>query len=308
MKIVFMGTPDFAAEVLNKLYDAGHDIELVLTQPDRAKKKGKLIFPPVKECALRLGLPVMQPEKLEKSPETIDAVKAAEPDVIVVAAFGQILKKDVLDIPKLGCFNVHASLLPELRGASPMQAAILEGLKYTGVTIMKMSEGLDTGDMVSQVKVKIDRKTLPELEQDLAEAGADLLVKTLPDIENGTAVYTKQDDSKSSYAHMISKKDGEADFSRSASELERMVRAFQPWPGVSFEYNGKKIKIWAADVLKDSSSAEPGTVLKADKSGIHVKCGEDTLVIKELQLPGKKRVSAHDFLLGNKIESGTIFS
>ncbi|MGN0709853.1 MAG: methionyl-tRNA formyltransferase [Anaerovoracaceae bacterium] len=308
MKIVFMGTPDFAASVLKKLHDAGHDIALVLTQPDRAKSRGKLIFPPVKELALELGLNVMQPEKLEKSPETIEAVKAAEPDVIIVAAFGQILKKDVLDIPKLGCFNVHASLLPKLRGASPMQGAILEGLEYTGVTIMKMSEGLDTGDMVSSVRVAVGRKTLPELEEDLAEAGADLLVKTLPEIESGRAVFTKQDDSQSSYAHMISKKDGETDFNRSASEIERMVRAFQPWPGVSFEYNGKKIKIWAADVTPDGSDKAPGTVISADKAGILVKCGEDALLIKELQLPGKKRVSAHDFLLGNKVEPGAVFS
>ncbi|MDD6154786.1 MAG: methionyl-tRNA formyltransferase [Eubacteriales bacterium] len=308
MKIIFMGTPKFSVSVLKKLYEAGNDIGMVLTQPDKARNRGKVTYSPVKECALELGLPVYQPRRLSAEPELVEKMREYGPDAIVVAAFGQILKEDVLELPRLGCFNAHASLLPKFRGASPMQHAILSGDEYTGVTVMKMEKGLDTGDMISKVEVEIGRKTLPELEDALAEAGAELMVKTLPEIEAGTAVFTPQDDSMSTYAGMINKNDGVIDWSVDAAQIERMVRAYQPWPGVTFMYGDKKVKVWASDAETGESGKEPGTVLSADKSGIRVACGTGVLVIKELQLPGKKRVKVSDFLLGNKVESGVLFS
>ncbi len=347
MKLVFLGTPDFAVPVLNKLIEAGHEVGFVVTQPDRRGNRGKVIFSPVKQAALDQGIEVLQPERFSKDESMLAMLREYTPDAMIVVAYGQILKKNVLDIPKLGCFNVHASLLPRLRGASPIQHAILEGDQRTGVTIMKIDEGLDTGDMLISDSVEIGRMNFEELHDALSEMGADLMVRALELVESGKAVYTKQDDSLSTYAGMIRKEDGKIDFAESAAAIDQKIRAFDPWPGAFCDLDGTTIKIWKAepaasnnavpaaedmaepaasnnavpaidDVAEqtaeeeskpydsDGSGAKPGTVLSADAVGIRVQCGEGVLIIKELQLPGKKRTSVRDYLLGHKIEPGTL--
>ena len=225
---------------------------------------------------------------------------------MIVVAYGQILKKNVLDIPKLGCFNVHASLLPKLRGASPIQHSILDGDDRAGVTIMKIDEGLDTGDMLIADSVEIGRMNFEQLHDALAVIGADLMVRALTLVESGDATFTPQDDSQSTYAGMIRKADGKIDFSDSAAAIDRKIRAFDPWPGAFCELDGTTIKIWTAEPEMADSDVEPGTIMSADQNGIRVKCGKGVLMIKELQLPGKKRTTVRDYLLGHKIEPGTV--
>ncbi|MBR5740565.1 MAG: methionyl-tRNA formyltransferase, partial [Firmicutes bacterium] len=238
MKTVFMGTPEFAEVILRGLHEGGHEIQLVLTQPDRKNGRGKQVrFSPVKEAALELGIDVLQPENLKNDIQTIETLKTLKPDVLVVASYGQILPKAVLDIPRLGAVNVHASLLPKLRGASPIQHAILEGMEETGITIMRMDVGLDTGDMILKRAVKIGDMNYSQLHDVLAETGRDLLLEALPLIENGTAEYEKQDGSQSTYAPLIRKEDGHLDFSGSAACEVLKIRAFDPWPG-AFAYMG----------------------------------------------------------------------
>lgn len=307
MKIVFMGTPEFAVPVLEALVDAGHEIGLVITQPDRARNRNQVTFSPVKNSALSHGIKVYQPEKLSQDESTKDAVRAFAPDVIVVVAYGQLLKKDVLDMAKYGCFNVHGSLLPRFRGASPMQHAILEGDEKTGVTIMKMGEGLDDGDMVAKSETIIGTKNFEEIHDELAEMGARLLVDTLPLIESGKAEYVKQDPSKSTYAHMLKKSDGKVDFASDPLSIERKIRAFDPWPGAFCQYEGKPVKLWKAQCPDKKSDLPAGQVIKADDEGIDVACGGKVLRIKELQLAGKKRVKVEDFLRGHKVDTGTKF-
>ena len=306
MKVVFMGTPDFAVPVLEKIIEAGHEVGFVVTQPDRAGNRGKVIFSPVKQAAIEHGIPVLQPDRISTDEAVLASIQGFDPDVLVVVAYGQILKKSVLDIPKAGSFNVHASLLPRLRGASPIQHAILDGDEKAGVTIMKIDEGLDTGDMLISDSVEIGRMNFEELHDALAEMGASLMVQALGLIESGKAVYTKQDDSLSSYAGMIRKEDGKIDFSESADAIDRKIRAFDPWPGAFCDMDGKTIKIWKAEPAagKAAGGAATGTILSADADGISVQCGEGVLVIKELQLPGKKRTSVRDYLLGHKIQNG----
>ena len=308
MKIVFMGTPDFAVPVLKRLIDDGHDVGYVVTQPDRAGNRGKMIYSPVKQVALDAGIEVLQPDRISKDEDALDKIRDFGPDVIIVVAYGQILKKNVLDIPVYGCFNVHASLLPKLRGASPIQHAILEGDDRAGVTIMKVDEGLDTGDMLISDSVETERMNFEELHDALSMIGADLMSKALVLIEKGEAVFTKQDDSMSTYAGMIRKQDGRIDFKEPAEVTERKIRAFDPWPGAYCEFEGKTMKIWKADTGSSVDKCAAGEVISADEDGITVKCGEGVLIIKELQMPGKKRVSVKDFLLGHKIEEGTILS
>ena len=308
MKIVFMGTPDFAVPVLKRLIDDGHDVGYVVTQPDRAGNRGKMIYSPVKQAALDAGIEVLQPDRISKDENALDKIRDFGPDVIIVVAYGQILKKNVLDIPVYGCFNVHASLLPKLRGASPIQHAILEGDDRAGVTIMKIDEGLDTGDMLISDSVETGRMNFEELHDALSIIGADLMSKALVLIEKGEAVFTKQDDSMSTYAGMIRKQDGRIDFKEPAEVTERKIRAFDPWPGAYCEFEGKTMKIWKADTGSSVDKCAAGEVISADEDGITVKCGEGVLIIKELQMPGKKRVSVKDFLLGHKIEEGTILS
>mgnify|MGYP001729369170 CR=1 FL=1 len=315
MKAVFMGTPDFAVPTLQKMVDMGIEITAVVTQPDKAKGRGKkVIYSPVKECALAHDLPVYQPVRIKKDPEFIQTLRDMAPDVIVVVAFGQILPKEVLDIPRLGCVNVHASLLPKYRGAAPIQQAVIDGEKESGVTIMRMGTGLDTGDMISRIVVPIAKdETGGTLFDKLAEAGAKLLVETLPHIFDGTAVYEKQpEESPTPYAGMITKQMGLINFGKSAAELERLVRGLNPWPSAFTFWNGKTLKVWESFVVKSEEAGtekpEPGTVVKTDKKGIYVACGEDVLVLSQVQLEGKKRMDADAFLRGCHIETGSRFT
>ncbi len=306
-----MGTPDFAAVVLRGLIDAGHEIAAVVTQPDKQKGRGKHIqYSPVKEVALSHEIPVLQPLRVKNDKEFYEELKALKPDISVVAAFGQILPVEVLEVPKYGSVNVHASLLPELRGASPIQHAILQGNEETGVTIMQMGPGLDTGDMISKVKVKIGSMNYEELHDALAEAGTELLLKTLEDIESGRAEFEKQDDSKSSYAPMISKQDGHLDFSRSPEELIYKMRAFDPWPGAFATYNdkGDAMKFWKGEAVDIATSEEDqGKIIEIDNNSFTVACGSRALRVTEIQVPGKKRMPVGDYLRGNSLEKGLLF-
>ncbi len=303
-----MGTPEFAACSLRALIEAGYEIPMVVTQPDRRGNRNKMILSPVKQLALENGLEVAQPVRLRKDEELIARMREINPDMIVVAAFGQILPLSVLEIPKLGCINVHGSLLPDLRGAAPMQAAILKGLDESGVTIMRMEEGLDTGDMISKVFCDIRGKDFTEVADILAHAGADLLVQTIPHIEDGTAVYEKQDDSLSSYAKMINKTDGMTDFSEPAEVIERKIRAYIEWPACYTYLDGLQVKLYKAEALDEQPDGEPGTVSDTGKNYYTINCSEGKLRVYEQQLQGKKRMSAGDFMRGHKLSKGDRFT
>ncbi|MCR5337392.1 MAG: methionyl-tRNA formyltransferase [Lachnospiraceae bacterium] len=309
MRIVFMGTPDFAVSSLKALYEAGYEIAAVVTQPDKPKgRKKELTPPPVKEYALSVSLPVLQPEKL-KNGEWDDKLSALGADLFVVAAFGQILPQNILDMPKYGCINLHASLLPEYRGAAPIQQAILDGKKETGVTIQQMTLALDSGDIISRKVVPIDDEdTGGSLFDKLAEEGARLLLETIPRIESGDIDPEPQDESVSSYVKMLKKEDGRLDFSLPAAVLHNRVRGLSPWPGAFTEIGGKKLRIWKTQVLdKDEDHEEAGKVLAAGKAGIDIACGQGVLRILELQPEGKKNMKAADYLLGHAILIGTKF-
>ena len=271
MKIVYMGTPDFAVNPLHALAEAGYEVAGVITQPDKPKGRGKTMLPtPVKEEAMKHGFPVYQPVKV-RDPEFLQVLEKLDPDIIVVAAFGQIIPKSILELPKYGCINIHASLLPKYRGAAPIQQAVIDGEKESGVTIMRMGTGLDTGDMISRIVVPIAKdETGGTLFDKLAEAGAKLLVETLPHIFDGTAVYEKQpEESPTPYAGMITKQMGLINFGKSAAELERLVRGLNPWPSAFTFWNGKTLKVWESFVVKSEEAGtekpEPGTVVKTDK-------------------------------------------
>ena len=307
MKVVFMGTPDFAVPVLDAIIKAGHEVGYVITQPDKAKNRGKKVqFTPVKELAVESDIPVLQPERIKQSPETMELLKAYEPDIAVVVAYGQIIQKELLDLPKYGCVNVHASLLPKLRGASPIHHAILQGEEETGVTIMQMAEGLDTGDMLTKVVLPIDGMNCEALHDKLAELGAQLLVDTLPMIEAGEITPEPQDDAISSYAGLISKADGKIDFTKTPEEIERQIRAFDPWPGAFCSYKGETMKLWKAECTGKLCDAEVGTIMAVSDEGIDLCCGGSILRATEIQMPGKKRVEVKAFLRGNQIEKGEI--
>lgn len=317
MRIVYMGTPDFAVNPLHALAKAGYEVVGVVTQPDKPKGRGKTMLPtPVKEEAMKYGFPVFQPLKV-RDPEFLSILKELAPDIIVVAAFGQIIPKSILDMPKYGCINIHASLLPKYRGAAPIQQAVIDGEKESGVTIMRMATGLDTGDMISKIVVPLaDDETGGSLFDKLAEAGGRLLIDTLPHIFDGTAVYEKQpEESPTPYAGMITKQMGLMDFSKSAMELERLVRGLNPWPSAFTYFNGKTLKVWESFVAGDdelldceTKQTEPGTVVKTDKKGIYVACGDGVLVLSAVQLEGKKRMDADAFLRGCRIEAGNRFT
>ncbi len=310
MRIVYMGTPDFAVPPLKAMAQAGYEITAVVTQPDKPKGRGKSLQPtPVKEEAIRLGLTVYQPQKV-REPEFVEMLRGLQPDIIVVAAFGQIIPKEILDMPTFGCVNIHASLLPKYRGAAPIQQAVIDGEKESGVTIMRMGTGLDTGDMIAKVVVPLaEEETGGSLFDKLAEAGANLLVKTLPDIFEGRAVYEKQpEESPTPYAGMITKEMGRMDFSKSAAELERLVRGLNPWPSAFTFLNGKTLKVWKSAVMQEVTNAAPGTIVGSGKEGIRVACGEGVLLLTEVQLEGKKRMEAEAFLRGCPVETGWILS
>ncbi|GFN31986.1 methionyl-tRNA formyltransferase [Paenibacillus xylaniclasticus] len=310
MKIVFMGTPDFAVPSLERILADGYEVTAVITQPDRPKgRKRELTPPPVKEAALRLGIPVYQPERM-RSEEAAALVESLQPDLIVTAAYGQILPRAVLNTPRLGCINVHGSLLPKYRGGAPIQRAIINGEKVTGVTIMYMAEGLDTGDMISRVEVPIeDTDTSGTLFAKLSEAGAELLGKTLPSIENGTASRTPQDHDEATYAPNLSREDERIDWSKSARQLYDQVRGLSPMAGAFTLWNGEPFKVWRCEVdsASGAGSLPPGAVLSADAEGIVVQTGAGTLRLLEIQPAGKKAMAAADWLKGARLERGTVF-
>lgn len=310
MRIVFMGTPDFAVGALRALTETEHEIVGVVTQPDKPKGRGKSVaYTPVKEEALHHDLPVFQPAKV-RDPEFIDVLKQLAPDLIVVAAFGQIIPKAVLELPAFGCVNIHASLLPKYRGAAPIQWAILDGEKETGVTLMQMNEGLDTGDMLTEVTVPIeDTETGGSLFDKLSHAGAKLLKDSLDGIFlREIQPKVQPEESPTPYAAMITKKQGLIDWERDARQLERLVRGLNPWPSAYTYLNGKTLKIWKSCVVQADVSQSPGTVVKADETGIYVACKTGVLCLQEIQLEGKKRMQAGDFLRGHAIAAGTRFS
>ena len=313
MKIVFMGTPDFAVRVLEKIIQSDNEVGLVVTQQDKAKDRGKKIqFTPVKECAIKYGIPVIQPEKVKENGAFFEKIKEYEPDIIVVVAYGKILPKNLLELPKYGCINVHASLLPKYRGASPIQHAIICGENETGVTIMQMADGIDTGDMLLKDTLTIGKMNYSQLHDALANMGASLAVEALDKIKDGTIVPEKQDDSKASYAKIILKQDGKIDFSKSPREVERLIRGFDPWPGAFCFYSADDggqalmMKLWKAQPLDVDCSKNFGTIIEADDNGIKISCGGKILLVTEIQVPGKKRVSVKDYLRGNEIRIGQI--
>lgn len=306
MKVIFMGTPDFAVGTLEAIIEAGHEVTLVVTQPDKPKGRGKAMqFTPVKECAVAHNIPVFQPTKI-REPECVAELRKYEADIIIVVAFGQILTTEILEMPKYGCFNVHASLLPKYRGAAPIQRVIIDGEKESGVTIQQMNEGIDTGDMLLKVTVPIEEKeTGGSYHDKLSAAGAKLCVEAMKQAEAGTLRPEKQDDSLSCYAKMLDKKLGEIDWSKEAAVIERLVRGLNPWPSAYSHLHGKTLKIWSADVLDKQYEAQPGQVAEVTKDAVIIQTGKGALAVKELQLEGKKRMAAGDFLRGYQVEIGT---
>ena len=311
MRIIFMGTPDFAQKSLEALYDAGHEILAVVTNIDKPKGRGmKLVESPVKEYAKSKNLTIFQPEKVRKNIEFIEQIKKLEQDVICVVAYGKILPSEILEIPKLGCINVHASLLPKYRGAAPIQWAVLNGDKITGVTTMYMDVGMDTGDMILKQEVEIgENETTGELWDRLSIIGADLLVKTLEQIEKGTAPRIKQSDDFT-MAPMLNKEISKIDWQeKTAQQIKNLVRGLNPIMGAYSFLNGKKIKFWKVDVEEDTNSnQENGTVIKAnDKDGLYIKAKDGILKVIEIQGENAKKMNVNDFLRGNKIEIGQKF-
>lgn len=306
MRVIFMGTPDFATGTLEEIVKAGHEVVGVVTQPDKPKGRGKTMMPtPVKETALKYDLPVYQPKKVRES-EFVELLRSLNPDVMVVAAFGQIITKEILDMPKYGCINVHASLLPAYRGAAPIQWAVINGDKESGVTIMQMDEGIDTGDMIEKAVVPIaEDETGGSLFDKLSHTGAKLCVKVLKDLEEGTAVREKQpEESTTPYAKMIDKKMGEVDWKKSAKEIEQLIRGLNPWPSAYTKLHGKTLKIWKANVLLETSQMNPGQIARVTKDGFAVQTGQGILEIQELQLEGKKRMDTSSFLRGYPLAEG----
>lgn len=307
MRIVFMGTPGFAETILRSLCVAGHDVLTAVTQPDRAGSRGKVVFSPVKEYAFSRGIPVEQPEFVKNNDAFFKKIAALSPDVIVVAAYGKIIPKNILELPKFGCINVHASLLPKFRGASPVQHAILEGDEMTGVTIMQMSEDLDAGDIIAKISIRIDGMHCPQLTEKLAEVGGSLLVDTLASVADGTADRTRQDETMATYAGIITRRDGAIDFSKhSARHILRMLAAFDPWPGVFCRMNGDILKIKNGFAVDAKYGGEPGTIIGVSRQGILVSCVEGAFLITELQMPSKKALTVEAYLAGNRIDKGTV--
>ena len=308
MRVIFMGTPDFAVGTLEEIIRAGHKVVLVVTQPDKPKGRGKAMqYTPVKECALAHGIEVFQPVKV-KEPENIEVLRKYEPDIIIVAAFGQIVPKSILDMPKYGCVNVHASLLPKYRGAAPIQWAVINGDEVTGVTIMRMNEGIDTGDMIAKKTVRLaEDETGGSLFDKLAQVGAQLCVETMEMIEAGKVEYIPQNNEEATHTSMIRKELGLIDWNRPAVEIERLIRGLNPWPSAYTQLSGKTFKIWKAKVVSDENTYEPGCICRIDKEGMYVQTGEGILLLTEVQMEGKKRMEASAFLRGYQVEEGSFF-
>ena len=304
MRVVFMGTPDIAATCLKKILADGFDVVGVYTQPDRPKNRGmKLAFSPVKEVALAHDLPVLQPENFRED-ETVEQLRALQPDVVAVVAYGRILPQRVLDIPPLGCINIHASLLPAYRGSAPYQWAVLDGCKQTGVTVMYLCREMDAGDMIDTAKTEIGPdETAGELLDRLAVLGADLLSATLTKIENGTVRAQKQDESLATYAPMLDKSMCPIDWTKTAQQVHNHVRGMNPWPVATMEIKGSRFKVHATAISGETTDAAPGTILGLTKTGLKVACGEGAVEIRVLQAEGGKRMAAPDYFRGHPLES-----
>lgn len=323
MKIVFFGTPDFAVHALEALLWAGHEVTAVVTQPDKQKGRDRRVqFSPVKECALAHGLTLLQPARIKAS-EAVEELRKYEADIFVVAAFGQIVSKEILEMPRYGCINIHASLLPKYRGAAPIQYAILNGDEVTGVTIQQMNEGVDTGDILTMKAIPIAKDdTGGSLFEKLSVLGADLLVKTLPKLEAGEIIPVKQQEKDATHVRMLTKEMGKIDWSRNADVLERLVRGMNPWPSAYCTFRGKGLKVWAAEISPEEQKPEsvygglfkrgeerettPGEVVSVTKESICVQTGKGVLLLKEVQFEGKKRMPVRDFLLGCQVKAGEI--
>lgn len=311
MKIVFMGTPDYAVSALEAIIQAGYEVSAAVTQPDKPRGRGKGIqMPPVKQCALKYGIPVFQPVKV-KEPEAVERLREYGADLFVVAAFGQILSEEILTMPKYGCINIHASLLPKYRGASPIQWAILNGETETGITIMQMAKGIDTGDILMKCAVPIDRKETGEsLHDKLCAAGAELIVKALPEIGNGNLKPEKQKEEDATYVTLLKKSMGQIDWSEDAVWIDRLVRGLNPWPSAYTVYQGRTLKIWECEpedcVPDGTDSGTAGRIEKVTKDAFYVRTGKGLLKVLQVQPEGKKRMQVKDFLLGYPLEEGTV--
>ena len=306
MKIIFMGTPDFAVGALEAIIKAGHEVQLVVTQPDKAQGRSKELKPPaVKVCAMEHNLPVFQPERIKKE-EAVSVLKQYDADLYVVAAFGQILSREILDLPKFGCINIHASLLPKYRGAAPIQWAVIDGEEKTGITIQQMNEGVDTGDILLQKEYYLEKdETGAGLFDRLCVLGAEAIVEAIEKIENGTVCPVKQDESLATHAKMLTKAMGEIDFSKDAVEIERLIRGLNSWPSAYTFYKGKTMKIWQAQVVDGKEEEDnKGIIISKDKESFTVGCNKGGLRILEVQLEGKRRMSVKDFMLGCQVDLG----
>jgi len=305
MKIIFMGTPDFAVGTLKALIESEHEVCAVVTQPDKQKGRGKVLqATPVKEIAAEAGIPVYQPRRV-KEPEFLQMLDEIRADVIVVVAFGQIIPKEMLNMKPYGCINVHASLLPKYRGAAPIQWAVIQGEKESGVTTMQMDEGLDTGDMLLQAVIPLEKKeTGGSLYDKLKQEGAELLMQTLEGLQNGSIMARKQGETTTEYAKMLKKEMGLIDWNKDAIEIERLIRGLNPWPSAFTHFNGKTLKIWQADVMEGNTGKQPGTITGISKDSIQVQTGNGVLSLRELQIEGKKRMDAGAFLRGYQIKEG----
>lgn len=325
MRVVFMGTPDFAVGALESIIQAGHDVAAVVTQPDKPKGRGKgMQMTPVKACAVLHEIPVFQPVKVKES-DAVEQLRKYGADVFVVAAFGQILSQEILTMPKYGCVNIHASLLPKYRGAAPIQWAIINGERTTGVTIMQMDRGIDTGDMLMKDEVPISaRETADSLHDKLAQTGARLIVEALAKIEKGEITPVRQNEEESCYAKMLHKSMSRIDWQQDAVGLDCLIRGLISWPGASCMYRGKMLKIWeeevacadekAVETVAEESKngqasappndAEPGTIVRVEKDSFYVQTGEGILKITAVQPEGKRRMAVRDFLLGYPMKAG----
>lgn len=308
MRVIFMGTPDFAVGTLEEIIKAGHEVVLVVSQPDKAVGRSKALkYTPVKACALAHGIEVYQPERVREE-ACVEYLRGYEPDIIIVEAFGQIIPKAILDMPRFGCVNVHASLLPKYRGAAPIQWAIINGDTVTGVTTQRMAEGIDTGDMIMKQEVIIrEDETGGSLFDRLSETGAKLCVKTMEAIEAGTAVYTPQDESMATHTKKIYKELGSINWSKDAKSIECLIRGLDPWPSAYTRLDDRTLKIWKAQVIPANFGDAPGCIVKVEKNRILVQTGEGTLSLLEVQLEGKKRMPVEAFLNGYEVKEGTYF-
>ena len=308
MNIVFMGTPDFAVPTLQMLIDEGHTIQAVVTQPDKPKGRGKKeAMSPVKELALQYDLEVLQPERIKGNEAFYDHIKALNPDVMIVVAYGKILPVAILEIPRLGCINIHGSLLPAYRGAAPIQWSVINDEAVTGVTIMYMDEGMDTGDMLLTREMPLAHdETYASLHDKMKHVGAEALREALPLIEAGGEGRQKQDHEKATYAPPIQKTLGEIDWTKEASVIDALVRGVNPWPAAYTFYEGQIFKIWVAEKMDAQGEGSPGTIISVDKTGIKVQTGKGMILIKELQAPNKKRMPVSEYIKGNIIEPGQL--